>query len=200
MTQTASSTRTPEARRQSLCRVRKCIPNHADSYADTIEDLITKVTPRKKTALEEHSVLPSAGQKEHAAVGQHVQAAIQDLSNKKDIDSREARSAYLRILNKYGSMPHQRNWFAMNRKTLTLSKKPKEDRRAIKRASAKQEICAFFDDASAPLPDKKHVSKVTGKHRVLLDKPVRDHDNDYARRGGQAGFSTFASTDRQTYA
>ena len=64
---------------------------------------------------------------------------------------------------------------------------------AIKRASAKREIGAFFDDASTPLslPDKKHVSKVTGKHRALLDKPIREHYNDYASRGGQAAFSTF---------
>ena len=42
------------------------------------------------------------------------------------------------------------------------------------------------------IPDKKDVIKVTGKHRVLLDKPVREHYNDYASRGGQAAFSTFA--------
>ena len=42
------------------------------------------------------------------------------------------------------------------------------------------------------IPDKKDVSKVTGKHPVLLDKPVREHYNDYASRGGQAAFSTFA--------
>ena len=53
----------------------------------------------------------------------------------------------------------------MNRKTLALSKNPKDDKRAVKRASAKREIGAFFDDANTPLPDKKHVSKVTGKHR-----------------------------------
>ena len=29
------------------------------------------------------------------------------------------------------------------------------------------------------IPDKKDVSKVTGKHPVLLDKPVREHYNDY---------------------
>ena len=125
MTHTASSTRTPEARRQSIRRVRKCIPKHADSYGDTIEDLITKVTPWKKTALEEHNLLSSTDQKEHAAVGVHVQTAIQDLSNKKDSGSREVRSAYLRFLNKYGSMRHQSNCFAMNRKTLALSRKAK---------------------------------------------------------------------------
>ena len=108
------------------------------------------------------------------------------------LGSRKIRSAYLRILNKFGSRRHQSNWFVMNRKTLALSKKPKEDKRAIKRASAKREIGAFFDDPSTPLPDKKHVSKVTGKHRELLDKPIRDHYNYYARRGGQAAFSTFA--------
>ena len=66
MTQTASSTRTPEAIRLSLCRVRTCMPKGMDSYGDRIEH--PKVTPRKKTALEEHSVLPSAEQKEQVNV------------------------------------------------------------------------------------------------------------------------------------
>ena len=140
MTQTASSTRTPEARRQSLCRAWKCMPKHAVSYADTIEDLISKVTPWKKTALEEHSVLSSTDQKEHAAVGEHVQTAIQDLSNKKDSGIREVRSVYLRILNKYGSMRHQSNCFAMNRKTLALSKKAK-----VRQAGNQDGICKTGD-------------------------------------------------------
>ena len=36
------------------------------------------------------------------------------------------------------------------------------------------------------------MSKVRGKHRALLDKPVREHYADYTSRGGQAAFSTFA--------
>ena len=128
--------------------------------------------PRKKTAIEEQSVVSSTEQKENAAVGKwkyYVYRLPYRICQRKRtaLGSREVRSAYLRILNKFGSRRHQSNWFAMNRKNLALSKKPKEGKPAIKMASAKREIDAFFDDASTPLPDKKHVSKVTGKHREL---------------------------------
>ena len=68
--------------------------------------------------IEEHSMLSSTEQKEHATGS----------VKQKDSESREVRSAYMRILNKYGSMRHQSNWFAINRKTMALSKKPNEDK------------------------------------------------------------------------
>ena len=83
MIRTASSTRTPEAMRQSLCRARKRMPKHADSYADASVDLITnEVTTRKKTALEEHGVLPSAEQEEHVGECVQTDCHVRDLSNK----------------------------------------------------------------------------------------------------------------------
>ena len=71
----------------------------------------------RKVLIEEHSMLSSTEQKE-LATGSVKQ---------KDSESREVRSAYMRILNKYGSMRHQSNWFSINRKTMALSKKPNEE-------------------------------------------------------------------------
>ena len=61
------------------------MPKHADSYADASVDLITnEVTTRKKTALEENGVLPSAEQEEH--VGECVQTVCHTGSVKQTSD------------------------------------------------------------------------------------------------------------------
>ena len=99
-------------------------------------------------------------------------------------------------------MRHQSNVFAINRKTLAPSKNPKEDKRAIKRASVKWEIGAFFEDASILLPDKKHVSKISGKHRALLEKPDREQNTTriMQTKADKRHSLHSPSTDHQTYA
>ena len=49
--QTAATCRSKVAKRQSLGRARKAISQQPAVYADTVEDLITKASPRKKDTL-----------------------------------------------------------------------------------------------------------------------------------------------------
>ena len=117
---------------------------------------------------------------------------LQDLSNKRTVRVGRSGQHTCAFSTSMGQCAIKATGLPSTGRLWPCQRKPKEDKRAIKRASAKREIGAFFDDASTPLPDKKHVSKVTEKNRALLDKPIREYYNDYASRGGQAAFSKFA--------
>ena len=54
------------------------------------------------------------------------------------------------------------------------------------------EISNFLESMSHPLPDKKHVSKKTGKHSAVLTKPLKDLHAHFIESGaGDVSFAQF---------
>ena len=192
-----AESRTPAARRQALSRAKSALPHSPRKYVETVGDLMSAATPRKRAIFETQGQSSSVPLK----IGRDVISALQQSQRSRDKASRQTRSALLSVCAKYHSVRQSSKLYHIHRKTAAkrlfkdVSSCSASERvePQVKRRKCEMEISNFLESVSHPLPDKKHVSKKTGKHSAVLTKPLKDLHDDFVESGaGDVSFAQFA--------
>lgn len=163
--------RSQNAKAKALERVRKSLPRRRKHCINTSIDLIAKATPTKAAAFEEAGLRSS---RSHEAV-QLDEAIVNAVSEGLRLPKKSiARRSLASSLSGVKRMKLQRaacRKFGVSRKLLA---------NAIKRVAGRkptplqtiQKITEYYEANSRILPDKKMVSKKTGKPGHVLETPV----------------------------
>lgn len=163
----AQDVRNPAARRKSLQRVRKAMPKQPAQFANTATDLIKKASPRKAAAMRDKNISPTEGKMEAAL--QEVVASC--LSEPKQSATRRSVGSSMHILKKHKLMRKVSKKFGVSRKLLSKAKKYTAGRKPLPQTTVKA-VQEFYESIGNSLPDKKMVSKRTGKSAKLIDRSI----------------------------
>ena len=189
--------RTPAARRQALSRAKSALSLSPRKYVETVGDLMTAATPRKRAIFETQGQSSSVPLK----IGRDVISSLQQTQRSRDKASRQTRSALLSVCAKYHSVRQSSRPYHIHRKTAAkrlfkdVSSCSADERMdpQLQQRKCEMEISNFLESVSHPLSDKKHVSKMTGKHNAVLTKPLKDLHDDFIESGaGDVSFTQFA--------
>ena len=96
----SAESRTPAARRQALSRAKSALPLRPRKYVETVGDLMTAATPRKRAIFETQGQSSSVPLK----IGRDVISSLQQTQRRRDKASRQTRSALLSVCAKYHSV------------------------------------------------------------------------------------------------
>lgn len=163
----SSDTRSSEAKRKSLERARRGMPKHRAHFVSTTLDLTGKTTPRKAAALAAagiHTTKDSLADGVMKAVAEVFQAPRQSKARKR-------LSECLSTIKRKKLLREASRRFGVSRKLLAKARKDREGRKPVSHLKAKL-METFYEAHSNPLPDKKFVSKKTGKPRYIMGNTI----------------------------
>ena len=167
-----SSGRSAEAKRQSLLRARSSLSKDHALYAETVEDLITKASPRKQKLLHQKGI-----GNDHI-VGKIISnTVIKQMSSlcksrkKKDLQMKRILAPALQISKKYRCQKKVSKALKITTKLLMKPIQKPHKRRVAQKTT--EMVQSFFEKNSITLPDKKLVSKKTHKPTGFLTITIR---------------------------
>ena len=182
--------RSPAAKRQAACRARKVLPREPALFANTLQDIQAKASPRKQAALRKIGLRTS---KPKVNLEEVLEREALELNKDKTLQSRLKKRHLLSIFKKYKTIKSTSKLFHATRRTVaTVFKNSKKaTKRSEKKMELEKDIAHYFEQAAVPLPSKKFVSRKTGKAQAILKKPIRDYHKEYKEKGGKASLSHF---------
>ena len=183
----SEDTRTRVAKRKALQRAKGALPNSPGKYVATVRSLIDKSSPRKKR-LFDASPTPSCSRQQE--VGSVFINSVRCLKDKTSAADRVTRRVLLDVMKGTCSVRKRSSLLDISRRTL---KKHDIKWKPVKRLrTAEASATSFLEDMATPLPDKKLVSKKTGKGASLLQQSLRELHREFCSSGNLISFSTFA--------
>ena len=183
--------RTGLAQRKALQRARASLPESATKYVHTVEALIHSSTPRKKRLFYKRN--PTMTQE--AEIGRNFVKAVKGLRAQNFVENRNTRKILLEVvrMGSSGTMGDLSLLLNVNKKTLKRHAEGKKSILKVKSNNARNETAEhFFEETATVVPDKKLVSKKTGKAASFLRRPLRELHREFKAAGGNIPFSSFA--------
>ncbi|KAK7090796.1 hypothetical protein V1264_010549 [Littorina saxatilis] len=186
--------RTPEAQRKALQRARSALTQSPRKFFNTVQTLIDKSSSPRKRKLFVKSSDPTTHQFGRLFLG--ARHRLRDKNTKAD---RVKRRELIDLCNLgySGSSSQTASLIGVNRKTL-LRHKMKGKFRMRRLAKRSQKDAAdklaeeYFEDVATTLPDKKLVSKKTGKAAAVLKHPLKDSHKKFCEKfGAPMSFTRF---------
>lgn len=194
--------RTPGSKRKALSRAKAALPLSPMKYFHTVNDLIATASPKKR-ALFQSSLLQNKKTPQHR-IGEKVLKSLRVLQKKRDKAAHRTRTCLLSVCSKYASIRESSTLYNISRKTTskyvsqwketaTEINTPGSTEVYQKQRKLESEVSAYMETVSNPLPDKKLVSKKTGKSASVMPKPLKDVHADFLQSTGhKISFSQFA--------
>ena len=179
--------RTPAAQRKALQRAKKAMPSSPMKYVHTVQALINSASPRKKKLFTENGM-----DKPVHEIGSKFAEAVQRLRNKKCAGDRQTRRVLLSVVNGTKLSSDAAMLMNVNRKTLKRHLFHKKRPQLVKNESRNTAAAEFFEESAMAVPDKKLVSKKTGKSASFLRKSLKELHREYESTGRSVSFSSFA--------
>lgn len=163
-----------ETYRKAVYRVKKKLPKTPERYAKLVKGLMTKVTPRKKAALNKEGIdSPNAKKNLHSMmeVLGKVEKALRGRTN----IQKKRHKEYLGHISKYIKPSSQFQHFfssstGIKRKYLSdeyLTQKPRKIRKDAIQMQTTEKVKEIFCGASQAIPDKKSVNKKLEDKHVM---------------------------------
>ena len=189
----AKKTNNPSpAKRKRLSRARASISNDPVQYAQTVNDLVNKASPRKKKLLER-----STGNRNwKSLVTDELANKFKELRKsrkKKDLELKRAVGSTLKIGKKYKMQKKICKELKISSKILHTKKTTVHKRKVTE--EVKEAVHASYEKLSITLPDKRFVSKKTGKPAGFLTVPISTVYTDFrsSNPNVKMGLSKFAA-------
>ena len=192
---TPTNTSTP-ARRKRLSRARHVLPRRAAQYAETLQDLIEKASPRKKDALQSRAI--ACGEEMlNATVVQSMKEFIASLKSKRtkrDTEMKQLLAKSLAVSSKYISRRKMSQHMGIRRQMLSNPNRQRKTRKDAITTDQHGLVSEFFETHATILPGKKTVSKRTRKQAAVLQQSLRKLHKHFQREHSECmiAFSTFA--------
>jgi len=178
--------RTPYAKRKALQRARTAIPNSPAKFAATVAAIIKSATPRKQ-----HHMRGLALDTEAQHAGSKYIAAFRCLRDKNDVSNSTARRILFNVMSgSWWSASRLSRTFHVSRQSIKRLSEGRAGRKTNQKKNDKAK--EFFEELAVPAPDKKLVSKKTGKPTSFLKTSLRRLHVQYKEAGGELPFSSFA--------
>ncbi|XP_072015462.1 LOW QUALITY PROTEIN: uncharacterized protein [Amphiura filiformis] len=160
--------RRPDARRKSLQRALEGMPRKAAAFVNTHTDLKKNASPKKAAAFEQSgcgspSSPKSAKKNLEGALFEVVDSGLKE---KKTSKHRKKLSCSLHLLKKYKLQREAARQFGVSRKLLSKATKFTAGRSKLPEETRKL-VQDFYEAEAQAIPDKKLVSKKTGKPTSL---------------------------------
>ena len=185
--------RTPCAQRKALQRARSALPSSPRKFVSTVTALVGQYSPRKRQLFQKGNLLrvEREEQQREQQMGRLLLQAIHRLRLKNFSKDRLARRVLLDTCKGSGSFRKRSSVLRINKKTvrkheqasfMSNSKPLKMQKETEKKAAE------FLEQEATPLPDKKLVSKKTGKGAAQLTQPLRILHKRYNEETGQKMF------------
>lgn len=186
--------RTPAAIRKARSRAKAGMPNSPRRFYHTHRDLAHHGPPGTRQLFEQ-----SEAHTVEYKIGKEVIRQVKKGNKKRSKKSLMARRILLSACGKYeGPVKSALKIFGVTNKTLSMMASDgllnKVEFKRMKKEE--EEVTAFFESASHPLPYKKRVSMKTGQPTCVLSRPLRDLYEDYKNANPDKpniSFSHFAS-------
>ena len=181
--------RSSDARRKSLERAKRSMPKRRDHFVNTTSDLIKNSSPKKAAAFEEAGIISGETKRVEAAVMDAVQ---EGLKSPRQSSWRRKLAVTLRGTRKFGSQRAVCRRFKVSRHLIQKAKEGRAGSRQLPATTTKL-VQEFFEANSNKLPDKKFVSKKTGKPRHIMDHTIAQLHTKYniAHPQNKVGASSF---------
>ena len=194
--------RSASARRQSLSRARAAIPKNPRAYADTIEDLQKKASPRKAAILKDRGLsVDIIDQVIQAGLKERLQKLRRKRCKKYLAKNRELTSV-LALAKKYKLQRKICKKMNITGRNITSDPQPFRYRSAQEVPQATNDrVWEFYEDNSVELPDQKGVSKKTLNKSRVLEMPVPSLHKKYLKEHPQykVGLTSFFPTRTAAY-
>lgn len=195
----SQDSRTPVSRRKALSRAKAALPMSPRKFVHTVSDLIATASPKKQTLFKS----PEKGRTQQHRIGETVLKRLRVLQKKRDKASHRTRTCLLSVCSKYSSIRASSTLYNISRKTalkytsqeVTATEINTEISTEVyqKKRKLEAEVSVYMETVSHPLPDKKLVSKKTGKSASVMPKPLKDLHADFLQSTGHnISFSQFA--------
>lgn len=175
-----SGVRSPAARRKALSRVKAMMPCSPRKYVQTVSDLMTKASPRKKSLF--NSMKKQCVEQK---IGREVLRRLKSISRQRSKNVNYIRNVLLSVFCKYKhSLRTSSSLLGVHRKTVAkcvgLGESFSSSRVILKKCKkAEAEATAFLEFSASALPEKKLVSKKTGRGAAVLTRPMKDLYDDF---------------------
>lgn len=157
--------RTPAARRKSLQRARRGMPQRPSHYVTTALDLMEKASPRKMEAFK--NAKSPATVVEDAV----MEAVSAGLSKSRFSKARKILATTLSSVKRYKLQRSTAKKIGVSRKLISKAIKHQAGRKKLQRSIVKV-VEDFYETVANQLPDKKLVSKKSGKPTSIMDCSV----------------------------
>lgn len=185
--------RTPAARRKAVSRTRHILPSSPRRFARKLSDLLLSATPRKKALFS--FKLKTGENSLEEKVGKQVLENLRSLSKVRSKATQARRNVLMSVCLKYRSLRKNSSLLGIHRKTVSkmINSNILSPKMVRKTRKLQKEVATFFDSVSNPLPEKKLVSKKTGKCASTLSIPLTElHATFLEESGKKISFSHFA--------
>lgn len=181
--------RTDEARRKSLQRARKAMPTPRSHFVSTAIDLVSKASPKKVAAMAAAGLQTQSGDQLENGI---MDAITEALKAPRHAIGRKKLAASLSSLKKRKMLRKAACRFGVSRKLLAKAKKDTAGRKSCSPATVKL-IEQFYESHANILPEKKYVSKATGKPRHIIANTIAVLHKEYneAHPDAQVSRATF---------
>lgn len=195
--------RTPVCKRKALSRAKAALPLSPRKFFHTVNDLIATASPRKQALFQSSQFKEKKKTPQHR-IGEKVLKRLRELQKKRDEASQRTRTCLLSVCSKYSSIRASSTLYSISRKTASKYVSPWEEIATKintanstevyqKKRKLEAEVSAYMETVSHPLPDRKLVSKKTGKSASVMPKPLKDLHADFLQSTGHnVSFSQFA--------
>ena len=185
----------PEER---LSRVKAALPQSPTKFVETVNDIMQTATPRKKALFTSQEKKTPQFQ-----IGEQVMERLSSLKKKRDKMSKQTRRCLLSVCKQSSSIRSTGNTLSVTRKTATKyvpaseSSSPQvaltsETCNKSCRRKLEAEVSNFMESVSDQLPDRKLVSRKSGKAAAVLAQPLKELHADFVHGGHNISFSQFA--------
>ncbi|KAJ8046204.1 hypothetical protein HOLleu_04813 [Holothuria leucospilota] len=166
--------RSPRAKSKALERVRQALPKSRAPNVSTVVDLVKRASPRKKALLKE------AGIHVNSCLEEGVMTTVSSvLQEPKQSKKRKTLAQSLsKVLKRQRLQREASRRFGVSRKLLQNAKKLSAGRKQIPQET-RQLVQDFYETHSNQIPDKKLVSKKTGKARHVLEGTIAKLHTEY---------------------
>ena len=193
----------PISKRKALSRAKAALPLSLRKFVHTVNDLIATASPRRQALLQSSQLQEKKKTPQHR-IGEKVLKHLRGLQKKRDKASHGTWTCLLSVCSKYSSIRASSTLYSISRKTASKYVSPWEETATEintttstevyqKKRKLEAEVSAYMETVSHPLPDRKLVSKKTGKSASVMPKPLKDLHADFLQSTGHnISFSQFA--------
>lgn len=149
-------------------RERRSLPDDTTTYIEMLEDMLNTQSPTKVEALEKRGLRNFKANEKRRSLEQELTKIVKKQAQK---PGKKDMGAILKELKVKRMQRYASKVLGINRKRIVKATKLKRGRKEITEEDI-DTICNFYESMANPLPDKRLVSKHTGKPQMVLSKPV----------------------------
>ena len=178
---TDADVRSSEGKRKAALRAMKALPKDPVGFVHTIGDIINKASPRKKLIMDKAGLVSPKMNKLQSSTMSALKDRLNALKMKRrkaDLEARRNLLSTLSVLKHIVTsdklLGKASKQFGVTPRAFIRSVQPKTVRRHGRslKETTERAITEFYENSATTLPDKKFVSKKTGKEKMVLNQSV----------------------------